>query len=96
MIKKEPESGIVELRKLIAILDSNGENWTEGYSAEEILKILRAVRKSEYHLGPGHMNATQRTRAIQLGEAPKYCDYCDYPRDHGQHECERCGKYSPS
>jgi len=96
MIKKEPESGIVELRKLIAILDSNGENWTEGYSADEIIKMLRAVRKSEYDLGPGHMNATQRTRAIQLGEAPKYCDYCDYPRDHGQHECERCGKYSPS
>lgn len=96
MNKKPSEPGIVELRKLVAILDSNGENWTEGYSAEEILKVLRAVRKSDYDFGPDAMTGQQIRRAIEIGEAPKYCDYCYYPRYSDQHHCERCGKVSTS
>lgn len=94
MTKPTKESGAVELRKLVAILNANTENWTEGYSLEEIVKVLRAVRAGSYDYGPDHMSGQQLRRAIELGESPKFCDYCGVPRDRDQYTCEECGKES--
>jgi len=74
MRKKIVESGADEMRRAVRVLGCCRETDLEPYTAEQLLKLVRACWASGWDVYVSDLSAEQCVAAIDLGEVPAFFD----------------------
>lgn len=87
-------SGAEQLRRAVNLLDSNKEDFNEEYTAEELLKIVRACWLSEWDVMPDEWTQSQVEAAIAHGTPPQFEELATGLHAVGVKDCycRRCQK----
>lgn len=75
------ETGIEELRVLVAIANNTPETALDDLSVEDAITLLRACRASEWDVTPDDLTEAQRRNAIEHGEVPNFVEWTEATPD---------------
>lgn len=72
-MRREPETGIEELRILVNIAGHTNEDAFDGFSVEETVRLLQACRALDLETLPDMLTSGERQYAAKQGEVSTAC-----------------------
>lgn len=67
------ETGAEELRKIVRVLNNTREGALDGFTAEELIRIVRACLASPFDITPDYLHYNEARHAIRYQKLSPRC-----------------------